>query len=934
MEARGPQEGRTEKAIWAGRVAMFLMQCIFAMFAEDVGLLPQKGFQRLIEMYRGKAARFHVAARDFFHLMDASGHSAAIQEDIRKFNGGLFHDKPVVEITEDELELLSKAAGRDWRNVEPAIFGTLLEQALDPKERAELGAHYTPRSYVERLVVPTIIEPLRADWEAAETEAIGLWLEGKQAAAQEVVRAFHQKLCATRVLDPACGTGNFLYVSLKLMKELEGDVLNVLADLGDTQYALQYDRHTVSPEQFYGLEKNARAVAIAELVIWIGYLQWHFATFGRAMPTEPILKDTGTIRHQDALLVYDKEELLRDEHGRPITRQDPDAVKLHPITGEAIPDPDAKLPVYRYVNPRPAAWPEAEFIVGNPPFIGKGAELRNAVGDGYAEALWASRGHSFKSADFVMFWWDKAAELLTRRGTSLRRFGFITTNSLVQKFSRRVLERHMFSEKPVRIAFAIPDHPWVKGAKKANVRIAMTVAEAGAPNGTGRLLNVIAESGLKTDTPTILLEENLGVIGADLTIGADVTRSKPLRANEHLSWNGVMLAAKGFRLSAHEIAQAGESTHSSPLVRRFLHGSDLTERFHGEYVIDTYGMTEDEVRRDHPQIYQQLISRVLPQRKVARDRTFHERWWLFGRNRPALRAAVAGVTRYLGTTETAKYRLFSFISSGTLPDHMIVAIALDDAFFLGVLSARFHQLWSLAAGGTLEDRPRYNSSLIFHNFPFPDAAEAQKAVIRHLAEELDVLRKDVIAKRDFLTMTKLYNVREKLVTGEPLTDNEKIIYEEGRVGVIHELHNRIDAAVADAYGWPADLSDQEILARLVALNKERAAEEAQGLVRWLRPEYQIGRVAVKAGAEQIEADLERPIVLPSLPKAPDDLAAELLVALRAEGRPVQPDAIANRFSDARGKRARDRIEQTLRVLSVAGSVQKTEQGWFAPRRAS
>ncbi len=179
IEARGPQEDRAQKSAWAGKVAMFLIQCVFAMFAEDVGLLPPKGFQRLIEMYRGKASRFHLAAQDFFHIMDRGDHAAAIQADIRRFNGGLFHDKPVVEITEDELELLSKAAGRDWKNVEPAIFGTLLEQALDPKERAELGAHYTPRSYVERLVVPTIVEPLRQDWEAVETEAIGLWLAGK-----------------------------------------------------------------------------------------------------------------------------------------------------------------------------------------------------------------------------------------------------------------------------------------------------------------------------------------------------------------------------------------------------------------------------------------------------------------------------------------------------------------------------------------------------------------------------------------------------------------------------------------------------------------------------------------------------------------------------------------------------------------------------------
>lgn len=195
---------------------------------------------------------------------------------------------------------------------------------------------------------------------------------------------------------------------------------------------------------------------------------------------------------------------------------------------------------------------------------------------------------------------------------------------------------------------------------------------------------------------------------------------------------------------------------------------------------------------------------------------------------------------------------------------------------------------------------------------------------------LDFMRHQVVRSRHL----DRAQVREKLVRGEEFTDDDRIVYEEGRVGVIHELHNRIDAAVAEAYGWPADLSDQEILERLVTLNRERAAEEATGFVRWLRPEYQVGRVAVKVGGEQIEADMAEPIVLSDLPKEVDDLAAELLFALRAEGRPVEPAAIALRFKDGKSKRARDRIEQTLRVLSVAGSVQKTDAGWFAPRRTT
>jgi hypothetical protein len=341
MERRAPTDDPEQRAEWAFKVSKFLMRCIFAMFAEDIGLLPKGGFLKLIELHKGKANRFHFAAADFFETMDKGGYAPAIQADIKRFNGGLFREAITVEITDDELTLLEKAALRDWHAVEPAIFGTLLEQALSERERSKLGAHYTPRAYVERLVVPTIIEPLREDWDVVQSEAIGKLLEGGDKGAREVVRKFHDKLCDTRVLDPACGTGNFLYVSMELMKRLEGEVLDFLKELGETTEPLQ----TVDPHQFLGLEINPRAVPIAELVLWIGYIQWWFRTRERQVIGEPILKDFGTIKIADAVLTYDRQELLKDEHGRPITRQDPHSVKLHPITGEAVPDPDAKLPV-------------------------------------------------------------------------------------------------------------------------------------------------------------------------------------------------------------------------------------------------------------------------------------------------------------------------------------------------------------------------------------------------------------------------------------------------------------------------------------------------------------------------------------------------------------------------------------------------------------
>ncbi|WP_447910128.1 DNA methyltransferase [Brevundimonas bullata] len=211
------------------------------------------------------------------------------------------------------------------------------------------------------------------------------------------MRQFHHDLCHVRVLDPACGTGNFLYVAMGMMKELEGEVLAVLAEMGEAQGLLALDGHTVSPEQFWGLEKNAYAAWIAEMVMWIGYLQWHFRVFGDAKPSEPILRNFEKIRQTDALLSWSREELVRDAVGRPVTRRRPprkdgDKPVLFPLAEERE--------VVRLIDPRPTPWPDVHFIVGNPPFIA-GKDLRRELGDGYVDALWHIRQGRFRSADLV-----------------------------------------------------------------------------------------------------------------------------------------------------------------------------------------------------------------------------------------------------------------------------------------------------------------------------------------------------------------------------------------------------------------------------------------------------------------------------------------------------------------------------------------------------
>jgi type I restriction-modification system DNA methylase subunit len=347
--------------------------------------------------------------------MDVGTWAHALKTKVKKFNGEFFKNRVALALGREEIGELRQAATYNWNEVDPSIFGTLVEQALDPDERRRLGAHYTPRAYVERLVIATVIEPLREDWRNVQAAAETLRALGDLKGAAAQVKAFHEKLCDARVLDPACGTGNFLYVSLELMKRLEGEVLEALLDLGGQEALRGLGSHSVDPHQFLGLEINPRAAAIAELVLWIGYLQWHFRTKGGA-PEEPILRAFKNIQVKNAVLTWDGDPILKVINGKDT-----------------------------YQNPRQPEWPTAEFIVGNPPFIGKGSLMRAALGEAQTEALWAAHPKISDSTDFVLYWWDRAADLLTRKGTVLRRFGFVTTNSIAQVFNRKVIDRHLKS---------------------------------------------------------------------------------------------------------------------------------------------------------------------------------------------------------------------------------------------------------------------------------------------------------------------------------------------------------------------------------------------------------------------------------------------------------------------------------------------------------
>ena len=954
-------------------VAAYLSRCLFSMFAEDVELLPKGSFQSLLLQHRENPATLQLMLRSLWADMDRGGFSVALVQSVLKFNGKLFKgdsaDGYSLLLTPEQIDLLVQAARANWREVEPAIFGTLLERALDPNERHALGAHYTPRAYVERLVLPTVIEPLRAEWANAQAAALLLAHEAteleahppavktkkdfaaldrhnaavraKWTEARQQVKDFLHRLCTLRVLDPACGSANFLYVTLEHLKRLEGEVLNQLGALGDTQDALDLGRETVTLQQLLGVELNERAAALAELVLWIGFLQWHIRTSGRASVAEPVVHDYGNIEHRDAVLAYDGTEPMTDANGQPLTRWDGETYKPHPVTGQQVPDEAAQVVQRRYLNPRQAQWPKADFIVGNPPFIGAGA-MRGALGDGYVDALRGSWPKVPESADFVMWWWHHAAEQV--RAGQAERFGFITTNSLRQTFNRRVVQQAT-DDGRLSLVYAVPDHPWVDSANGAAVRIAMTVAAPGQHE--GRLQTVESETQGDFGEVAVSLAERRGLIHADLSVGANVAGVGPLRAMVGVSSPGVKLHGAGFIVTRHEAASLGLGAVPGleRHIREYRNGRDLTATPRDVLVIDMYGLTAEEVRQRFPAAYQWLLERVKPERDAKASTKdgagYAKQWWLHGKPRQEMRRQLHGLARYIVTVETAKHRVFQFLSADVMPDNKLVVIALQDGFHLGVLSSSLHGVWATAAGSTLEDRPVYVKTTCLETFPFPDLDPAGTLAgrIRTLAEQIDAHRKAQQAAHADVTLTAVYNVLEKLRSGEPLTAKEKVIHEHGLVGVLKSLHDELDAAVLLAYGWadltlPADTDT--LLVRLVELNTKRAAEEAAGTVRWLRPEFQQGgqgeQVAMEAEAEaEAPEDDAQPkptkvaVAQRPWPTGVTEQIKTVAEVLAAAGRSLDLDGVAEHFS-GRG-RWRDRLPTLLDTLVALGRARVADGRW-------
>lgn len=819
------------------RACIFVSQCMFAMFLDSSGHWKGPRFRELMEDYRDQPDRFSRVAVEVFDSLQRGGHCTAIRQDVPRFQAELFAERVTPTLTGEQLQVLIEAAQCDWSRAGPDLFGVVLETVKDAAHRSEFGVHFTDRRLVERVVQATVMEPLRAKWSEVEAKALKAADAGDERLAGRLILDFHRRLCGVRVLDPACGTGNFLYVALGLMTELETEVLLLWEDLAPRMAAQPVKGLCVG--QFIGLEKDGPTARMARLVLAIGQVQAHSRS-GRDLSLNQTWGRVD-IRVQDALLTHDL-SVGGPVSTKPIEIQD---------------------------------WPPVEFIVGNPPFLG-GRRKRQYLGEAYVTAVNDLREGRFRQADLATCWWDRAAQILSQTGSRLKRFGFVMPATVTQEASREVLEHHLKGDRPMRLTYAIPDHPWAPLAAAASVRVAVMVVERGEANGEGRLLT-LCPGGAAEASGHPLLQERRGNIAPDLTIGVDMAAAAVLKANEGLASRGVQVNGAGFVIDA-ETAQrlhARSSPDRPSPAKPYRNGRDLAERPRGVEVIDFYGWSEERVRREHPGFYDHLLQRVKQDRERNPRARYSRDWWLFSENRSGLRAALEGLDRYIVTLEIGKHRWFRFLGAEVLADNRLVCVASDDPFVLGVLSSRIHRVWALATGGALEDRPIYTKTACFDRFPFPEPEPGQRVAIAAVAEALDRVRAEVLAARPDLTMTGLYNA---LKAGD----------ETEEVARVRRLQAQLDDLVAGAYGWAGDLAGEAIIARLVQLNRVRAEEEAEGRVRWLRPEFQQpGTGPAVRPSQRLAASLagEGVAVLRPLP-CPATRPERPMRGLRGEGWPV------------------------------------------------
>ena len=768
-------------------VAHFVNRLVFCMFAEDVGLLPDSMFTRMLEHARKRPEDFAALARDLFAAMASGGRIGF--ETVDWFNGGLFDDDIALPLDKTEIDITLSAAVLDWSEIDPSILGTLFERGLDPVKRAQLGAHYTDRDKIMLLVEPVVIRPWLAEWKA-EKAGVAAELERAKAAkspaartklqndAERRYRAFLNRLRAFNVLDPACGSGNFLYLALQALKDLEHRVQLEAESLG-----FQRAFPEVGPANVKGIEINPFAAELARVSVWIGEIQW-MRRNGFAEARDPILKPLDTIECRDAILT-----------------------------------PDGAEP----------EWPEADVVIGNPPFLGDKLLIRNLGNDYVSQLRRTYVGRIPAQADLVCYWFEKAGRQI-QAGKAVRA-GLVATNSIRGGANRRALQNATDTR---RIFEAWSDEPWVIDG--AAVRVSLVCFS----RTDDKLVQARLDGQLVTEIYTDLTarQESSGV---------DLTVVRRLPSNSNVSFIGDAKhgpfdvsgdqAREWLRLPANPNGRT-----NADVLKPWMNGRDLTRRQAGKWIVDFGWLMSEAEAALYEEPFRWVQERVYPMRRQNHRVAYRKNWWRHGEPRQGMWRALKDRRRYIATPRVAKHRLFVWCDTRICPDSSQTIFARDDDTTFGILHSRFHEIWSLRLGTSLEDRPRYTPSTTFETFPFPagltpDVPAADYAGDPRASAIADAVRRLVELRERWLNPPEWVEWVDEPVPGypkHPVPRNEAAAKDlkkrtltnlyNARPQWLADAHAALDAAVATAYGWPGDIADDDALRELLGLNLRQQAE--------------------------------------------------------------------------------------------------------------
>lgn len=809
------------------------------MFAEDATLLPAKLFETVMDKSNPDGSKAQKRLTDLFTAMQAGGDFA--MNDIPWFNGGLFKEVSVPPLETADVVSLLDAARMDWSQIEPAILGTLFERGLNPDMRSQLGAHYTDPATIMKIIRPVVEQPLLDEWQTIKLEieklAPNMKLVGSAKSnkpnkemleAFSLFRGFLDRLKNFRVLDPACGSGNFLYLSLKTLKDIEHRV-NIEVEALGLQRELNIE---TSPANVLGIELTPYAAELARVTVWIGEIQWMLA-HGYQYRKDPILAPLDHIENRDAILdaIFGTDITEFDEAGN--------FIRTHGQTCIG----------------QETAWPKVDAIVGNPPFLG-GSKKRRELGDGYFNQLsQVYKGRVPDGADLVCYWFEKARAHIEQ--SQAVRAGLVTTNSIRGGSNRKVLERILESG---HLYEAWSDEAWVNEGAAVRVSLvcfthkpspAVIPAQAGIQPAQLDSRRSLPSKEVVGGANDVWLDgQQVAAIYADLRSGdgVDLTTAKPLQENMGICFMGASkkapldIAGDQARVWLRSPNPHGKS--NADVLRPLANAIEITRRPTDTWVID-YGVSMNELDAAMYELpFQYVVDYVKPERDKNNRESYRKYWWRHAEPRPSMRDALQNIPRYIATPAVAKHRVFVWLNAAVLPDQAILATACDDDATFGILHSRFHELWSLkmCTWMGVGNDPRYTPTTCFETFPFPSGLTPQEArgphpaepAIAQAAQHLNQLRdqwlnptewvdwvitpeeekagypKRTVAKAGFeaelkkRTLTNLYNQRPTWLA---------------------QAHQRLDAAVALAYGWDdytPDMPDDEILRRLLQLNLARS----------------------------------------------------------------------------------------------------------------